>query len=143
MVARRRRWRRRRRRGRRSAHERDERRARRPEHGRRAEGAPRGFGYTGILRRPLRPVPGLLLGSSFEVSKGWRSHLPNGPGAFPATLPPVLNVLLTPRWGLDESRGARKPRISKTMQMATTARMVMHRAYPSRDCGKLLREGHV
>src|SRR5919199_5246019 len=86
----------------------------------------------GILLRPLRPALALLVAALFEVSNGLRSHLPSGPGALPAVLPPALKALLTPCCGFDDSRGARNPRMSRITQMATTARMVMPRDYPTR-----------
>src|SRR6185295_2750844 len=86
--------------------------------------------YTGVLSRPFRPAAALLFAALFDVSNGLRNQRPSGPGALPATLPPVLNVLFTPRWGPDDSRGARKARTSRMMQMTMTAPMIMAWPYP-------------
>src|SRR6185503_7894860 len=105
--------------------------------GQNTTGAPKerpATGYTGVLPRPLRPAAALLFAALFDVSNGLRNQRPSGPGALPATLPPVPNVLFTPRWGPRESRGARNARISRMMQMTMTAPMIMVGAYPSRRC---------
>ena len=79
----------------------------------------RGGPWSALLFVALREVPNI-----FEKS------FPSGPGALPPARWPAPSVLSTPRCGQIDSRGSRNPSTSRTMQMATIARMVMGTRYP-------------
>ena len=64
-------------------------------------------------RAPRRPVDALLFVAFREVPKPFEKRRPIGPGALPPARCPTPSVRSTPRCGLLDSRGTRKPRMSR------------------------------
>ena len=66
-----------------------------------------------------------------EMPSGLASQRPTSPGTCRAPRCPAPSVLSTPRWGVRDSRGKRKPRINRSAQTTISSASSMPSHYPA------------